>query len=198
MHRGIQALLVATAACCCATAHGANLLVNPEFDADVAGWLKGPAGAGYDAFWTSQQGKPAPGAAEVFATTAGQYMYLEQCVDIAPQHIDLAAYSRINGVGSDPQNYGNLTIAIFAQPACAGASRGNANATAFPGTDGWIAHRLVDYSLQANTVSVMVSLLVVVQAMPVDIQFDHVAFGATGTVGDLETVFRDGFEIPGP
>ena len=198
MQRGIQALLLVTATCCCAAAHGANLLTNPDFDTDVSGWLKGPSGAGYDAFWTSQYGKPSPGAAEVFATTSGQFMYLEQCVDIAPQHVDLAAYSRIAGVGGDAQNYGNLTIAIFAQPACAGASRGNANADTFPSADGWITHRLVDYSLQANTVSVMVSLLVVAQQVPVDIQFDHVAFGPTGTVGDLDTIFRDGFEIPGP
>jgi hypothetical protein len=181
----MAAALVA-ALTCSATARAANLVVNPDFTADITtAWTS--SGTGGAAVWNSGLGSPTPGSADLVAVYAGVYVTrsLTQCVAIAaPGNFD---YLTRTYTGS---NVGNAVfhsqVTFFGGGSCGGSNLGTSVAAAAVNIDGsWWEYSLTNAPLPATTVSALVELFVdsgTTESSSSNILFDNVRFGPAGTV----------------
>ncbi len=101
------------------TAAGQNLVVNPNFDSDVAGW-EVLLSSDYDVTWTGAMGANAPGAAQldVHAEAAQNKLIFRQCVPVAPSTAyNVSAQIRFpSGVAQVPT--GVIQVHWFLDGAC--------------------------------------------------------------------------------
>ena len=167
----------------CAAAPAANLLANPDFAANLGGWQSGGDISGSTfVTWTDEAGHDAHGAAYLRAGNQGQTKYLQQCIDIDAQSIDLYAYSRIQLTGGN-ENYGFVALSTFNVPDCAASyvTHVVAKTRILPGE--WVIHRLDNHPLPAGTQSVMVFLRVTAGSSTIGVHMDDAGFGPAGTAG---------------
>ncbi len=158
-----------------------NLLTNPDFDSDLAGWTGRVSGDAPPPYWDGSLGYPTPGAAVAGAYLTGQSSYVEQCVDIASQSVDFVAYANIRQSGGGNSYYGEAALMFFGQVGCNGYLSQAFAKPRWVG-NGSVVHRLDAYAMPAGAQSVRVSLRSAAYQSSIVIAYDHVGFGPAGTI----------------
>jgi hypothetical protein len=170
-----------------ATARAANLVVNPDFTADITtAWTSSATGAAGSAVWSSSVGSPTAGSAHLTAIASSfalpSTISLTQCVAIAaPNSFDYIVRSFTNSSNGTSNNQARVTF--FAGSSCAGTNLGTSEAGTFvllPDT--WLERSLTGTPLPATTVSALVELFADSGTALMDVNFDNVRFGIAGTV----------------
>lgn len=207
------ALATSVAFALSAPLEAANLVTNPEFVSAISGWT--PVGAG-SSFWEPTQGSPAVGSARLVAID-GNTLRLTQCVAPAawPVQVDLIARTFTNiGAGSL-----GVEVEFFQGAGCTGTSLGTVPATTVVNVGGsWFERSVTSVTTPGGTTSALVSLVVTANPIVVptptptptatplpmaragrrpngvpvntmDVAFDFVRFGETGTVPVVLTKF---------
>ncbi len=119
-----------------------NLLVNPDFDTDLAGWDGPGVWDPADAF-----GSPSSGSATwINDYTAGGSTFVRQCVELSPwiEGFDVAAHVFIPS-GQPGSGYTYITVAFYSDPTCDTYifAFGSQNAVAF---DVWMLLNFTDWT----------------------------------------------------
>jgi len=162
------------------TAVAQNYVANPNFDSDLSVWS-----SLQNATWDSADGSPAAGSMDL-ASTANSVAQGAQCVPIPqppPANVDFYArmyvktpgnFAAIFAVASDLANCStsNGTV-INLNPAVSTPVSGNP-------ASGWVEISATNQPLPNTTQAVVINLQV--SAGPQEVVFDHVFFGATGTL----------------
>ena len=165
------------------SADAANLVQNPTFDADIAGWTPVTNGGGTVA-WASGVGNPA-GSIATTAASANMSALATQCIAIsAPVNVDYL----VDGFADNSSGSGSRQISAtsFAGAGCTGANLGDlpAGDISFPGT-GWNGFQISTFNaaLPATTQSVLLTIGSATGATTgiENYHFDNVRFGPTGT-----------------
>lgn len=194
MRLRLRAVLLFALMCFAHASFAQNLLTNPDLTADIAGWLKSNSTSSSGAGWDDRTGFPTPGSGLLMANLAGDVAWIQQCVNISPQNVDLAGWSK--GVFTSSPNHGaGLALAAHDVPNCAQPHIQYAVAP-LSGTalNGWFEHRLINHMLPPGTQSVSVLMIGNVSTFSVVVNFDYLAFGPTGTAILNEVVFKNDFE----
>ncbi|HEX7707213.1 MAG TPA: hypothetical protein VF701_12210 [Thermoanaerobaculia bacterium] len=150
-----------------------NLLVNPDFDRDLAGWTSVPPSA---ATWDAPEA-----AARVVANT--DQVTLRQCVSVTPGvNHDLIVRIRVPE-GQSGTGHAFAGIHYFAGPNCTGETRQVATTAAgvTPGAD-WHVRTLINRpSIGGDAMSANVDLYVqLLTGASFTALFDRIQFGPTG------------------
>jgi hypothetical protein len=117
---GLTALALTLAVCFAAPAAAQNLLVNPDFDSDLAGWDTSASWSDED--WQSSSSSGSATRVNDIGTISGLPL-AAQCVELSDpaSQYRLSAWI-LNPVGQTGPGYGNLYLALYDAAACDDAS----------------------------------------------------------------------------
>ena len=167
-----------------------TLVVNGDFDTNVAGWTELSIPLSWDGS-SDWQGNPASGSALIlnnaaFADNSGAI----QCVDgiVAGEVYSLSAWLRVPS-GQTGTGAARVFIWYYSEPGCAGTWVGESSTPVMAASDVWIGLSSGDTVAPATAQSVKVYLnnFKYTETGIYQASYDHVAFTLIG-------VFADGFE----
>jgi hypothetical protein len=170
------------------SATAANLIVNPDFTNGVDGWTTATAGNG-TATLDPSTGSPSAPSIHLVANPANSDVSItSSCMPVDDRNnVDL--YTNIKG------NAGFAIAAInaYSDTACINGLSA-INSDSFPATGTWLTYSMTDVILPDGAQSVTVVLTVTMGSSDSagDANFDHVAFGPTGTVLSSVNVNQEG------
>jgi hypothetical protein len=154
---------------------GANLVANPDFNADVSGWTN----AGTAVFsWDGGDGSPGFGSANFVGNSSQVGIANSSCIVLAaPQNIDL--YANIETPNLEAFNAEALA---YTDPGCTNGEStfGAITSTPLPGP-GWQQVSATNVSLPGSTQSIRVRLMATPMDLNLNAHVDHVRLGPAGT-----------------
>lgn len=169
------------------TCWAANLVINPDFDTDLSGWITSTNGTGTVNF-ISYDGSPTAGALQLTANAVNDAASAQQCVATTTQNVDFyirtfaslgggsTAFSAVafNGAGCSGINLGTAITYTIAAP-------GNSVAGVSSTWSDKVNPANTNQALPAGTASVLLKLEVIGDGSSAFYLIDHVRFGSTGT-----------------
>jgi hypothetical protein len=161
-----------------------NLLVNPDFDQDVAGWSQ-VCGPSFDWVAEDEAGCPGSGAAHVLCSDCMgiQGAGIGVCVQVGALETAWAS-ARVRPSGG----FGVVAMSFYDNPGCTEPSASQQVAPAVPATGDWMTVAFDAVAIPAGTVSILVGFGGAVAVGPIESDVDFAYFGAR------PLVFRDDFE----
>lgn len=168
-------------------ANAANLVTNPNFATDLSGWTVSSSGTASVTF-ESTSGSPTAGSIRLQATNGG-IAHAVQCVAVSQQNHDLIA-RRYVAVATGDIMEADANVIVYDQPGCISSIVGFIAfniATGFAGTlngspQTWDEISDTNVPFPVGAASASVNLYVAANAGGVvDLYFDDVRFGPTGT-----------------
>jgi hypothetical protein len=170
------------------SATAANLIVNPDFDNNVDGWTTATAGNG-TATLDPSTGSPSAPSVHLVANPADSDVSISSsCMPVDDSNnVDL--YTNIKGNGG----FAIAAINTYSDTNCVtGISAINSDSFAATGT--WATYSMTDVILPNGAQSARVVLTVNMGSSSAagDANFDHIAFGPTGTVLSSVNINQEG------
>jgi hypothetical protein len=160
------------------SATAANLVINSDFATDTNGWANV---SGTPLSWDGGTGDPIAGSGH-FLTSLSVFAYVTQCIAVsAPQNVDFYANVRATASGSGP--FGPREgVDAYSDTTCTNAIGSIAAMTQPLPDDIWHTVSALDLPLPSGTNSVLLTLSASSHgASGIDIHFDHILFGPSGT-----------------
>ncbi len=186
-------LLVSVLAAVGGTAAAQNLLVNPNFDANVTGWsFTTPGTFTWDSSLDADS-NPLSGSGRLDNTSpvAAGSSFAAQCVAVTGgSNYDFLAKIRIPS-GQSQTGYANVVVNFYNAASCSGS---NVGGTASPSvlsttSDTWVQSQVLAFAAPGTAVSAQVNLWVNKAEAngSLVVNFDSAAFGPTGSIGPTPT-----------
>jgi hypothetical protein len=179
--------LLAAGALLAFSASAANLITNPDFTTGLDGWTVSD-GDGTATLDNSTGSPAAPSIQLVAGGTAPNMSVESSCMQIDDSnHVDL--YMNINGASG----FAIGSISAFSDTACT-VGLSAINSDAYAATQAWGTYSMSDVVLPPDTRSAKVVLTAGMGSSTTqgDANFDHIAFGPTGTVTASVNVNQEG------
>ncbi|HEV7490096.1 MAG TPA: hypothetical protein VGO25_04780 [Rhodanobacteraceae bacterium] len=188
MNNAPRLLILGAGSMLALSATAANLIVNPDFDTSVDGWTTATAGNGTATLDPSTGSPTAPSIHLVANPANSDVTITSSCMPIDDSNnVDL--YTNIKGNAG----FAIATINTFSDAACVTGLTAM-NSDSVPATGTWATYSMTDVALPDGTQSAQVLLTVTMGSSTSagDANFDHVAFGPTGTVLSSVNVNQEG------
>jgi hypothetical protein len=169
-----------------APGYGQNVVVNGDFDANVAGWsFDGRGTVAWDPL--DSAGSPTSGSGRITSAQppANAGAGASQCIPFAlTGPFELGARIRFPS-GQDRSGFTVVGVALFENATCTGRSSAGANVGTVRSstTDTWVTKFATNFAPVPATQSILMRLYVY-KAEPggtLTVQFDHAVFGPAGT-----------------
>ena len=175
------------------SATAANLIVNPDFDTSVDGWTTATAGNG-TAELDPSTGSPSAPSIHLVANPANSDVSISSSCMMIDDSNNVDLYTNIKGNGG----FSIATINTYSDTACTNGLTA-INSDSYPATGTWGTYSMTDVVLPDGTQSAKVILTVTMGSSTSagDANFDHVAFGETGTVFASVNINQEGLSGPG-
>lgn len=170
------------------SATAANLIVNPDFDNSVDGWTTATAGNGTAALDPST-GFPSAPSIHLVANPANSDVSISSSCMMIDDSNNVDLYTNIKGNGG----FAIAAINAYSDTTCTNGISA-INSDSFPATGAWDTYSMTDVVLPDGTQSAKVVLTVTMGSSDSagDANFDHVAFGETGTVFASVNINQEG------
>lgn len=186
MDNKVRVTLLAAGCMLALSANAANLIANPNFTAGLDGWSvsEGDGTATID----DSTGSPAAPSLRLIADGTTPNVSVESaCMQLASHNVDL--YMNIKGTSG----FAIGTINAFGDTECIHGLT-SINSQSFPATQTWDTYSMPQVILPPNTRSAKVVLTAGMGSSTEigDANFDHIAFGPTGTVQTPINVNQEG------
>ena len=185
MDNALRILLFGAGSALAFSAGAANLIANPDFDS-LEGWsiLDGDGTATLD----TTAGSPAAPSLNVVTGSMPNMSVQSSCIAVDDSdNVDL--YMNLNGTS------GSASVAInaYSDAACTNGLSA-LGSDSFPATNSWITYSTSDVTLPDGTQSVKIVLITSKTASggQGEANFDHIAFGPTGTVAGAININQEG------
>ncbi|MEO7325283.1 MAG: hypothetical protein ABIW82_10695 [Dokdonella sp.] len=160
-------------------ASAANLVANPNFDADVAGWTLDSTANGGSFTLDSGDGSPVPPSGFLQSGGTPNTIVRTDCIVVSGlQNIDM--HADIKPSFQDPMRNPEIMAHTFSDSTCSSAMPTYifTDACIVLSAPGWERCSTVNHPLPPGTQSVVVSISVSI----INANFDNIGFGPTGTV----------------
>lgn len=170
------------------SATAANLIVNPDFDSGVDGWTTATAGNG-TATLDPSTGFPSAPSILLVANPANSDVSISSSCMMIDDSNNVDLYTNIKGNGG----FAIAAINTYSDTTCTNGISA-INSDSFPATGTWDTYSMTDVVLPDGTQSAKVVLTVTMGSSDSagDANFDHVAFGETGTVFATVDINQEG------
>ena len=170
------------------SATAANLIVNPDFTDGVDGWTTATAGNG-TATLDPSTGLPSAPSIHLVANPANSDVSISSSCMMVDNSNNVDLYTNIKGNGG----FAIAAINAYSDTACVDGLSA-INSDSYPPTGTWDTYSMTDVILPNGTQSAKVVLTVTMGSSDSagDANFDHVAFGPTGTVFASVNINQEG------
>lgn len=167
--------------------HASDIVVNGSFDADLSSWVPNGASGG-SVTYDGADGAPTAGSAHLFEPDPTATAVLTQCIAFAPTGpVDLFGSTRT--LSASGSAFTVLDATLYGTANCTGTSLSVLNAAVIgtePGTGGttWTRWGFQNATPAAGTLGVLIGVhaAAVQVGDSLDILWDHVQFGPSGTL----------------
>lgn len=188
MNNAARLLMFCAGSMLALSATAANLIVNPDFDNGLDGWTTFTAGNGTATLDATTGSPSAPSIHLVSDPAVADVSVSSSCMAIDDSNnVDL--YTNIKGNGG----FAIAAINAYSDASCVNGLSA-INSDSFPATGTWGTYSMADVALPDGTQSAKVVLTVTMGSSDSagDANFDHVAFGPTGTVFASVNINQEG------
>ena len=165
---------------------GGDRVVNGSFNTDLTGWTP-TTGSGGTIAIDAADGAPSAGSVRLTSPDSTAIASLFQCIDFVPTGpIDFKGDAFTESVAGNAVSI--LRLTPYDMPGCAGNVLGNFNASLIgsePGTNGtWEQFGFLTATISTSTQSVGISVrnYASTPGDAIDILWDHIQFGPSGTL----------------